>query len=119
MKPGPYDIQLKRGAAYTPSAFIYSNGATPVNLTGSTVKAQIRDKCEGTMLAEFVVTVIPLTGSIQLYLSKETVASLIALGTVFREKTVLVWDLFITPLSGDAYCLLEGSVYLTPRSTQL
>lgn len=118
MKPGRYNITIKQGTAYKPSAFIFTDSVGAVDLTGSTVTAQVRDLSSGAKLADFVVTTTPLTGSIQLYLSDDITGAIVASGQTFNEKTTYAWDLFISPPSGDSYCLLEGSFFVIPRATK-
>ena len=117
MQPAKYDIKIKQGAAYTPSAFVFSDSLGPINLTGCVGKAQIRTLGDSVVIAEFTVTITPLTGSIQLYLSDESTALIPCTGTMFKDKAQYSWDLLITPPSGDAYFILEGVVYVTPRAT--
>ena len=64
MKPGTHNIKLKRGAAYNPSAFVVSDSlGVPINFTGTTAIAQIRESCDSeVVIATFEVTITPARG---------------------------------------------------------
>lgn len=80
-------------------------GQTPVNLTGCTAVALVKDKVGGTTLSTFTVTFPnPTLGEVKLALTAAQTTSL-----AFKTG---VWDIFITFPSGKVVKYLEGNVIL-------
>lgn len=81
---------------------------TPVDLTGCTAVALVKDKVGGTTLATFTVAFPnPTLGEVKLSLTAAQTTSL-------NFKTG-VWDIFITFPSGKVEKYLEGNVVLDPN----
>lgn len=114
MAAGLYDLIVEAGATYT-RVFTWSTGtpATPVNLTGYTAHAQLRDS-HGVLLVDLTVGAgLTLGGS----------AGTITL-TMTPAQTLLIpqlggsWDLKLTAGDGTVTRLLQGLVQLSPEVTQ-
>ena len=114
MSAGLYDLVVEAGATYT-RVFTWTAGTppTPVNLTGYTAHAQLRDAHGGLVVDLTVGQGLTLGGS----------AGTITM-TMTPAQTLLVpqlggsWDLKLTSGSGVVTRLLQGLVQLSPEVTQ-
>lgn len=110
MTPGDYDLDLYRGDSYRWQFQLWADaGKTqPVDLTGCTVKAEIRDKPRGTVSAVITTAVDTTPGVITASLSATTTAGLIPSGA---------WDLQVTYPDGEVRTVLAGKVTVTDDVT--
>ena len=129
MAAAHYDITIDQGALYTlPLTFFAPSSSVnptlvPVDLTGYTAAAQIRDDYNNAnILAQFSVTFsgsTPLTGSVSS--NGSLVLSLLgSQSAVLPSGLRGVWDLFLYP-NGDtdqAQRMLEGTAWIRPRVTR-
>lgn len=106
---GYVDLVVPQGATFT-TTFTWKVNGTPVDLTGYTAAAKIRDTFGGTVLATFTVTLGTTDGRITCSLSATTTGGLAA-------PAAGVWDLEVTT-GGTVRRLLAGSVRVTPQVTQ-
>jgi hypothetical protein len=104
--PGVYPLALYRGDTHRWQARLWDDtaGGTPVDLTGSTVAAEIRDKPGGTFVVELEATITP-PNIIDVAIDGE------AMWATCPSKGV--WDLQITNPDGDVRTVLRGDVTVT------
>jgi len=102
--PQKHDLALYRGDTERFSVLIYDDdGTTPTDLTGVTLKAEMRSKAGGTLLAEFDVS-SSAAGVVDVLITSGLSTSLPASG---------VWDLQLTYASGDVWTAVAGKVKIT------
>lgn len=83
----------------------------PLNLTGYTVKSQMRKSYRSTVAFDFDATVFSATdGQIQLVLT--------AAASSAMKPGRYVYDVEITPSGGEPLRILEGVVTISPQVTQ-
>jgi len=105
---GRVDLVIAQGATFT-GTFTWKIDGSPVDVTGYTGAAKIKDTYGGTLLATFTVTLGGAAGTITCTLSATTTGALTAPATG-------VWDLELT--SGSTVRrLLAGNVTITPQVT--
>lgn len=111
MRPGSYPLSLYRGDTYAWMFTLWQdeNQTVAADLTGVTVKSEIRDKPGGTLLTTLVCTVT-LPNKI---LVKVTTAAWTGL-----VKRSAAWDLQLTYPGGDVVTILYGAVTVTPDVTE-
>jgi hypothetical protein len=93
----------------------------PVDLTGSTIRGQIRKKPGDTaVVASLVVSITnPTEGRYQLSLPDETTDDIVA-GTDYRRpESLYVWDLEILDPAGNIKPLYYGDVRVQRRVTRV
>ena len=103
MTPGAFNLDLYRGDTYR-WQFKFWNDADktdPADLTGVTVKAEIRDKPQGTKLVVPMQTTVTAPNIVDMVLSAEDCKKLLAKGA---------WDLQLTYSGGDVVTVLAGNV---------
>jgi len=105
---GRVDLVVAQGATFT-ATFTWKIDGTPVDLSGYTGAAKIKDTYGGSTLATFTVTLGGAAGTITLTLSATTTGALSAPATG-------VWDVELT--SGSTVRrLVGGTVTITPEVT--
>lgn len=105
---GRVDLVVAQGATFA-ATFTWKIDGTPVDLSGYTGAAKIKDTYGGSTLATFTVTLGGNAGTITATLSATTTGALTAPATG-------VWDLELT--SGSTVRrLLAGNVTITPQVT--
>jgi hypothetical protein len=108
MQPAKLDLDLYRGDTWKMRVKLYAQNMTPIDLTDTTAKAQIRDRPSGD-------TIIPLDCTITLPNEVELV--LTAENSFKLSNSCTVWDLQISFLSGEVKTPLAGQVSVTPDVT--
>ena len=105
-QPGVYDLELYRGDTCRWQARLWDDapGGIPIDLTGSTVAAEIRDKSAGAKVVELETSITP-PNIIDIAIDGE------AMWATCPSKGV--WDLQITAPSGDVRTVLRGDVEVT------
>jgi hypothetical protein len=109
MMPGTYPLTLYRGDTYTFRVVLWADPeqTDPVDLTGATVAAEIRDKPSGTTIVSMTCTV--------------TTPNIVdvALDADDAELVPLkgAWDLEITYPDGTVHTVLAGAVTATADVT--
>ena len=107
--PGEYDLHLYRGDSAVWQFRLWADDAhtVPVDLTGATVKAEIRDKSAGPLVTELVVSVA-MPNTVDMELTPELWVTIPAAG---------VWDLQLTLADGTVQTPVAGKVTATPDVT--
>lgn len=101
---------IEQGADYT-LVVTASVGGLPMNLTGYTVKAQLRKKFDATEYTDFdAVIFAPIEGKVSISLSATVTAAL--------APTNYVYDCILTSADGKVIRLIEGRAYVTPEVTR-
>lgn len=107
---------IEKGATYRHTlTWLQPDEITPVNLTGCTAKAQVRETVNSaTALVELStengrITITPLLGKFSFYISDEDTASLSGLGGVY--------DLEVYFTNGDTVRLTQGKWAFSPEVT--
>ena len=112
MKPGSYNLDLYRGDTYKWQFQLFQDNdqTQPVNLTGATLKSEIRDKTAGTVVIPITCTLsaTPTDGIINAVLAATAFAGMPQHG---------VWDLQVTFSNGDIHTVLAGTVTVTADVT--
>lgn len=105
MTPGRMPLSLYRGDTYRWRFSLWQDSARtqPVDLTGATVLAQVRDRAGGTLIATMSCT-ITAPNIIDAALSAEDSAKL---------PGSSVWDMQVTYAGGDVATVLAGPVNTT------
>jgi hypothetical protein len=108
--PGKFDLAIYRGDTYRYRFTLWADAdhTQPEDLTGATVKSELRDKPGGVVIGEMALTVT-LPNIIEGVLTP-------ALTTAIGTKGG-VWDLQLTYFGTDVYTVLAGAVFLTPDVT--
>jgi len=109
MTPGNMPLNIYRGDTYHWRFTLWAdaNKTEPTDLTGVTVKSEIREKPSGTLITPMECT-IELPNIIHLTLSADASGALPGKGA---------WDLQLTYDSGDVVTILAGDVVVTPDVT--
>ena len=99
-----YDLKLYRGDTVEWGVRVFAaDGITPIDLTGSTVAAQFRDKFDGTQVVDFDTTIeLPNIIHVEVTPAMWTDAS-----------TGGVWDLQVTDDVGAITTVAAGKVTVT------
>lgn len=107
MQPANLDLDLYRGDSARMQVTLWDKDHLPIDLTGVSARAEIRDRPAGT-------TVIPLTCAI-------TLPNIIDMTLKAKDSRDLppagVWDLQLTYVSGEVSTPLAGQVKVTPDVT--
>ena len=109
VKPGTYNLDLYKGDSYQWRFRLWADPmfSVPIDLTGATVKSEIRDKSGGSTIVA-LECVIEEPNTVFATLSPADSALCPAAG---------VWDLQITYPAGTVSTALAGSVAVTPDVT--
>ena len=108
MQPGNYQLNIYQGDTHRWSFRLWADEdqSSPVDMSGATAAAEIRDKPGGTVLTDMGCSI---TGnSIDMLLTAANSRLIVVNG---------VWDLEITFASGDVQTVLKGKVLLTADVT--
>jgi len=107
---------IEKGATYRHTLFWKDSANTAINLTGCTAKMQVRDNVEASIIRIELsttnnrLTITPLLGKIELYISDEDSTALVGLGGVY--------DLEVYFANGDTTRLVEGKITFKPEVTR-
>lgn len=107
-QPAPQDLTITRGDTETLVVTITTDGSTPVNITGRTYRAQIRQKKDAsTIAASFTCTVSNgSAGQLTCTLSATSSAALSA-GLYFWDLEETASGVVSTILAGDVTVLAD------------
>ena len=109
VQPGTYNISLQRRADYSVTLQFKDATATPINLTGWTVAAQVWNQARTTKYADFTVTYTNRsTGTIAIALTDEQTA-------LFPDEAY--YDVLLTNPAGLKEYYLEGVIYVSEGYT--
>lgn len=115
------DLLIRQGATFGPHTVVLTNpDTTPVNLTGCTLRAQIR---RSTNAADIAATLaIDVTnasaGTFTYGLSAALTAALAAGSTYQSAESRYVWDLELEDTLGRVTALAFGDVYVQAEVTR-
>ena len=99
--PDSYDLKVYRGDTKRWQFTLYADAdkTEPADLTGVTVKSEIRDKSGGTQ-----ITNLPCT------INNNTITAMLNAGASKKLKTGGYWDMQLTYTSGDVVTAVAGKV---------
>lgn len=100
--PGVYDLELYRGDTYSWRFRMWADAGqtVPVDLTGATVKSEVREKSAGTIIVPLDATItVPNTVDVELNADDWTML-----------PTTGVWDLQLTFADGSVRTPVGGKV---------
>lgn len=104
--PARYDITLHQGATFELSLAYKGSDGLPVNMSGSTVTAQLWNRTATQKLADFTVPwVVQGSGMFKLQLPAAVTSGLTEQGQ---------YDVMVTESGGTKYYLLEGTAFFNP-----
>ena len=107
-EPARLDLKFVSGDSFSRTILIKDENG-PIDLTGLTGRAQIRDRPNGTLLAEFTVTIpTPLTGEVVFSLTTAQTRALPGKG---------VWDLELDGGLNNTHTIVTGAVCVIPDVT--
>jgi hypothetical protein len=107
------DIIVDQGTTFNITLYLTNNAGQPLDLTGNSVKAQIRKWYTSTTSIDFTSTILsPSTnGVIELSLNANTTA-----GMSFGRY---VYDVITTDSGGTVTRVVEGQLTVTPEVTHI
>jgi len=106
------NIFIDQGSDYSNLITVASSGGQPLNLTGYTVKSQMRKSYTSSIAYNFTATVFaPATGKVRLQLSAEASENI--------PPGRYLYDVEITSETGAKKRVVEGVVTITPQITQI
>lgn len=103
MTPGVYNLSIYRGDTYRWQFKLWEDAAKtdPADLTGVTVKAEIRDKPGGAVVYATLACTLTMPNIIDVLLDADSSSLLSSRGS---------WDLQLTYTNGDVATVLAGTV---------
>jgi hypothetical protein len=106
------NIFIDAGANYSKIITVSANSGGPLDLTGYTVKSQIRKSYTSTTAYTFTASVLDAaTGKLRLQLNAEQTGAI--------PPGRYLYDVEITSTSGNKSRVVEGIVTVTPEITQI
>ena len=121
------DLRIRQGATFGPIQATMRNPVippaeigTPVNLTGCTIRGQIRRKAlDVAIIASFAVTITnALNGQYEFSLSSATTAGITAGENLDSTASKYVWDLELVDSTGRITPLYYGAVTVLREVTR-
>lgn len=110
MSAAKYDITLDQGSTFTLQITLQQPAGTPINLSGYTIRSQIRKSYTGSLIEEFTCAIVTAaSGIFQMALTAEE--------TKLLTEAEYVYDVEIS-ISGNVTRVLEGTIYVSPEVTQ-
>jgi hypothetical protein len=108
-EPARLDLKLVAGDSFSRTVRLQEQNGDPIDLTGLTGRAQIRDRPKGKLLAEFTVTIpTPTNGEITFSLDTTQTRALPGAG---------VWDLELDGGTTNTHTIVSGDVKVIPDVT--
>lgn len=114
MVPGKYNMVCPQGSTFS-KQLEYSIDGEPVDLTGYTARMQVRETHKSKVISASLntenggITLGGAQGTIELYLSDEDTAAMVAKQYVYDIELAV---------GNNVYRLLEGKFVLTPEVTR-
>ena len=120
MSAGELDLEIEQGTTFLSTVTLQNDDLTPVDLTGFSLKAQIRETPNNAILAaEFTIdNPSPATGSFDIYLTPTQTSAIKAHGKSAKDKARYVWDIELTDGAGRVSRLLQGFAFISPEVTR-
>ncbi|MFM2053614.1 MAG: hypothetical protein RL456_1651 [Pseudomonadota bacterium] len=116
------DLLIRQGATLGPFPCTMTNpDATPVNLTGATIRGQIRKKpADAAVIASFDVTVTDATaGKYTFGLTATATAAITAGADVTKPESLYVWDMELEDAAGRVTPLFWGDARVHREVTRV
>ncbi len=116
------DLLVRQGATFGPMRVELTNpDATPVNLTGCTVRGQLRKKAlSADVVAQFEVAVIDPQGGVFTFgFTDEVTAGIPAGESVKALESAYVWDMEVLDSTGRVNPLYYGDVKVFREVTRV
>lgn len=105
-----YNLEINQGAYYTRSFTVLDPGNAVVNLTGYTVKAQMRKNPTSSDYIEFTAVVSNAAqGKVTITLAHTVTATL---------EGKYMYDIFLTDLALNRYKIGDGLITIVPNITR-
>lgn len=110
MRPGKFDLALYRGDTYRWQFRFWNDDAKtdPADLTGTSPKAEIRDKPVSNRVIVPIEVTLEAPNIINAVLTAENCA---------KVPAKAAWDLQLTYAGGDVVTVIAGAVMVTPDVT--
>lgn len=114
------NLNIRQGATFSATVTALNPDETPVNLTGATVRGQIRRKAlDVTVVATFTVTITDaVNGEFEFGLTDETTAAITAGEQPTEEDSLYVWDMELEDTLGRVTALFYGGVTVLREVTR-
>lgn len=115
------DLKIRQGATFGPVTATMTNpDGTAVNLTGCTIRGQIRQKALDTVIvATFDCTITNPTGGVYTFgLTSTVTAGISAAEKIDSAGSKYVWDLELVDASGRVTALYYGEVTVLREVTR-
>jgi len=110
MSAGKYNITLDQGSTFVLQVTLEQPAGTPINLSGYTVRSQIRKSYSDTLIGAFTCALVtPASGIFQMALT--------ATQTKLLTEAEYVYDVEIS-IGSTVTRVLEGIIYVSPEVTQ-
>ena len=110
IQPGDYDITIQQNGDFDMIFQFKDSAGDPINLTGSTVEAELWTEGKHAKLADFVVTIVDvLLGKVKISLTDATTAKLPESG---------YYDIRITDVYGNSYYWVRGQAIVAIGYTE-
>ena len=105
------NLVIDQGSDFSAIVSLRNQDATPINLSGYTVKSQFRKSYQSSSYKEFTVTVVDAqNGKIRLFLAADTSSAI--------QPGRYLYDVEISSSTGERRRALEGLIILTPEITR-
>lgn len=117
MAAGKLDLMIEKGATFNKHLEYKDNTKTPIDLTGYTARMQVRKSAQSsTIIVELTtensrITITPLTGEIDLFISGADT-------TAITERGNAVYDLELVEAGGEPLKLVRGTVSFIEEVTK-
>lgn len=114
------NLNIRQGATFSSTVTLANPDTTPVDLTGATVRGQIRQKAlDVTVVATFDVTVTDaVNGEFEFGLTDEVTAAIAAGEQPTEETSLYVWDIEMEDSAGRVIPLFYGIVTVLREVTR-
>lgn len=105
------DLLIQKGADYSVTVTLSNPDGTPMDLTGSTVIAQMRKRSDTDLVAAFTVVISNPTGGVFVFgLTHEQTTALVCGESLNEPKSQYVWGMKLQDVIGGITPLFYGVV---------
>lgn len=125
MAAGTLDIVIEQGATFKRILTLTDDASptpNPIDLTGCTARAQVRDKTSNTVSYAFTCTITNAAGGVISVTMSATNTALIPAAVQNKDGKKIdkdyVWDLEIVYADTTVVRLLQGKATLSPEATK-
>lgn len=114
------DLNIRQGATFSSIVTLQNPDLTPIDLTGATVRGQIRKKALDTAVVEdFDVTLTDaVNGEFEFGLTDEATAAIAAGEQIAEPASLYVWDMELEDSLGRVTALFYGKVTVLREVTR-